>query len=98
MIDFIKLSVPFKDTYTMTTQEVNGVSTDYVDIQKCAVRGVPLEARNIEYVGGADNSGYEISDIRHPYESLPSSFSGLSFKIFQGTPLRSACVELKGSP
>ncbi|WP_082236256.1 phage/plasmid replication protein, II/X family, partial [Photobacterium leiognathi] len=35
---------------------------------------------------------------RHPYQSLPTSFTGMAFKIFQGTPLRPACVELKASP
>ncbi len=74
----------------------------YVDIKECSRRGVSLEARSVTFCAfDADSSmmddsdKYELSDLRHPYQSLPTSFTGMAFKIFQGTPLRPACVELK---
>ena len=40
----------------------------------------------------------EVFDLRHPYESIPSSWSGLVFKIFDSGQNNLAHVELKASP
>lgn len=103
MIDLIKLSVPFKREFLMETQQTSqGLSVSYVDIKECLRRGVGLEAKQVHsriaVSEGAFSDELEVSDLRHPYQSLETSFTGMAFKIFQGTPLRDACVELKASP
>ncbi|MGR2988999.1 phage/plasmid replication protein, II/X family, partial [Vibrio vulnificus] len=52
----------------------------------------------VHFTGNEISDGFEVGDLRHPYQSLPTSFTGMAFKIFQGTALRDACVELKASP
>lgn len=101
LLDMIKISIPFSDEYLVTTsQAADGDVCCYVDIEECSRRGVSLEAKRVDCVGGDINSldRYEVTDLRHPYESLPTSFTGVAFKIFQGSKLRHPCCELKASP
>ncbi|AYV19813.1 phage/plasmid replication protein, II/X family [Vibrio mediterranei] len=100
MIDMLKISVPFKSEYLLATeQNASGESVSYVDIKACSrLGGVGLEAKSIFFTGSNSNDELEVSDLRHPYQTLPTSFTGIAFKIFQGTKLRDACVELKASP
>lgn len=94
MLDLIKLSIPFKEDYLSITKELNGVSISYVDLNECMERGVSMEAKTLTMFNGS----YTVQDLRHPYQALPSSFTQIAFKIFQGSPLRASCVELKCSP
>ena len=97
MIDMLKLSIPFKREFLLeTSQNSAGECVCYVDIKECSRRGVALEAKSVHFTGSEKE--LEVSDLRHPYESLATSFTGMAFKIFQGTKLRPACVELKASP
>lgn len=94
MIDMLKLSIPFKSEFLLETQVFSEKNVSYVNIEECLIRGISLEAKTVHWTAGKK----ELSDLRHPYQSLPTSFTGMAFKIFQGTPLRPACVELKASP
>ncbi|EHU5192613.1 phage/plasmid replication protein, II/X family [Vibrio parahaemolyticus] len=99
MIDKLKISIPFKTEFTMTTyQAKSGEAVSYVDIKECSRRGVGLEAKTIFFTGEVGADKYEVADLRHPFESLPTHFTGMAFKIYQGTRLRSPCIELKASP
>ncbi|EJU9867226.1 hypothetical protein N5N55_002894 [Vibrio vulnificus] len=99
MIDMLKISVPFKKEYLLESQQNSkGECVCYVDIQECSRRGIGLEAKVVHFTGNEISDGFEVGDLRHPYQSLPTSFTGMAFKIFQGTALRDACVELKASP
>lgn len=99
MIDRLKISIPFKESFTHSTyQSKSGESVSYVDIKECSRRGIGLEARTIYFTGEVGAEQYEVSDLRHPFESLPTHFTGMAFKIYQGTRLRSPCIELKASP
>lgn len=99
MIDKLKISIPFKSEFvTNTRMSKSGECIQYVDIIECSRRGIGLEAKSVHYSGGALDNRYEVSDLRHPYESLPTHFTGMAFKIFQGTTWRSPCIELKCSP
>ncbi|GLT14048.1 phage/plasmid replication protein, II/X family [Vibrio algivorus] len=99
MIDMLKISIPFKEEYLLQTQQTaTGQCVRYVDLKECSSRGVGLEAKSVHFTGNERNDGFEVTDLRHPYQSLATSFTGMAFKIFQGTPLRDACVELKASP
>ncbi|MGY5767749.1 phage/plasmid replication protein, II/X family [Vibrio cincinnatiensis] len=99
MIDMLKISVPFKPEYLLeSSQNYQGESVSYVDIRECSRRGIGLEAKVVHFTGESALDDIEVSNLRHPYQSLPTSFTGMAFKIFQGTSLRDACVELKASP
>ncbi|MGR5413062.1 phage/plasmid replication protein, II/X family [Vibrio astriarenae] len=99
MIDKLKISIPFKSEFTYETkQSHSGESIAYVDIEECSRRGICLEAKTIFITGGAGEDKYEVADLHHPYESLATHFTGIAFKIFKGTRLRDACIELKASP
>ncbi|ETT12264.1 phage/plasmid replication protein, gene II/X family, partial [Vibrio parahaemolyticus 50] len=83
----------------MTTyQAKSGEAVSYVDIKECSRRGVGLEAKTIFFTGEVGADKYEVADLRHAFESLPTHFTGMAFKIYQGTRLRSPCIELKASP
>lgn len=99
MIDMLKISVPFKPEFLLQSQQnASGECVSYVDIRECSRRGIGLEAKVVHFTGESALDDIEVGDLRHPYQSLPTSFTGMAFKIFQGTPLRDACVELKASP
>lgn len=99
MIDKLKISIPFRENFTHSTyQTKSGESVSYVDIKECSRRGIGLEARTIYFTGEVGAEQYEVADLRHPFESLPTHFTGMAFKIYQGTRLRSPCIELKASP
>lgn len=99
VIDKLKISIPFKSEFTRNTaQSKSGDCVAHVDIKECSRRGVGLEARTIFVTGGLGHEQYEVADLRHPYESLPTHFTGMAFKIFQGTQYRNPCIELKASP
>ncbi|HBC3518373.1 TPA: hypothetical protein KDZ40_001601 [Vibrio parahaemolyticus] len=99
MIDMLKISVPFKPEFLLESQQnASGECVSYVDIRECSRRGIGLEAKVVHFTGESALDDIEVGDLRHPYQSLPTSFTGMAFKIFQGTPLRDACVELKASP
>lgn len=95
----LKISVPFKDDFLLhTEQNASGEVVSYVDIKECSRRGIGLEAKVVHFTGESAQDELEVADLRHPYQSLSTSFTGMAFKIFQGTKLRGACVELKASP
>lgn len=99
MLDLQKISIPFKREFvTNTTVSRTGDSIEYVDIVECSRRGICLEARSVMYRGDQYDNKYEVGKLRHPYESLPTSFSGIAMKIFQGSINRYPCIELKASP
>ncbi|HDM8168478.1 TPA: hypothetical protein P0E23_001072 [Vibrio harveyi] len=99
MIDMLKISVPFKREFLLESQQNSqGECVSYADIKECSRRGIGLEAKVVHFTGESALDELEVADLRHPYQSLPTSFTGMAFKIFQGTPLRDACVELKASP
>ncbi len=99
VIDKLKISIPFKGEFTFSTnQSKSGDCITYVDIKECSRRGIGLEARTIYFTGEQGYDQYEVADLRHPYESLPTHFTGMAFKIFQGTRFRNPCIELKASP
>ena len=99
MIDKLKISIPFKTEFTHTThQEKSGEAVSYADIKECSRRGIGLEAKTIFFTGEVGAAQYEVADLRHPFESLPTHFTGMAFKIYQGTKYRSPCIELKASP
>lgn len=101
MIDKLKISIPFKGEFVVDSYvSKDGECVQHVNIVECSKRGVGLEAKSVHITNSKidHKNEYEVTDLRHPYESLPTHFTGLAFKIFQGTLNRYPCVELKCSP
>lgn len=99
MIDRLRICVPFREQYLQQSIQVNkdGHRVDYVDLQAIAkFSDIRMSARDVGY--DVDTQSYEVSGLNHPYESLPSHWAGLAFKIYQGAGMSSAHVEIKASP
>ena len=92
MIDIGRIAIPFNHDYCSGCPEEN---RGYVDLQLCQWNGAKLESGSIEY---QSDGSVEVSDLRCPYESLPSSNSTLSFKIFKGGENYWPFIEIKASP
>ncbi|GIU46750.1 replication protein [Shewanella sairae] len=62
----------------------------------CAAAGLNVAPRSINR---NDDGTYEIQELMHPWDSIPSSYTGIAFKVYQGGGFRDCpCVELKASP
>lgn len=106
MIDFLKLSIPFKLKY----MHENPCSPDvlYIDLEQIAkLSGIRMAAYNVEFeiADANDPSGLHegqrkvsVTGLKHPWDSVPSSFTGIAMKIYAGGKLRCPCVEIKASP
>ncbi|ECI5747798.1 DNA replication protein [Salmonella enterica subsp. enterica] len=96
MIDLFQLSIPFKSEHVIETLSADERGGRYIDLEEIARRtGLRLTARDVEFEISGD---LQVTGLSHPYESLPSYFSGLAMKVHQGTHLSPPRVELKASP
>lgn len=96
MIDLLRLHVPFRSEFLLTTTEMSSSrSISYVDLEECNKRGIKMGCRNVEFEIDGDLT---VSGLTHPFEQLASHYSGLAFKIYQGAALCDAHVQIKCSP
>lgn len=96
MIDLLKLSVPFKPEHLIVVKSADELGGVYVDLEKVAKQsGLRLSARSVEYAIDGDLT---VTGLNHPFDSLPTYYTGLAMKIYGGTFNRHPCVELKASP
>lgn len=94
MFDFLGLRIHFKDEFTSCIQQGEDIIS-LIDFDDLINRGLRIE--NSIFLD--DEGKLELSDLRHPWDSIPSSFTGIAFKVFQGSGFRHhACVEIKASP
>uniref|UniRef100_A0AAU8B4A3 Replication-associated protein G2P n=1 Tax=Dulem virus 57 TaxID=3145768 RepID=A0AAU8B4A3_9VIRU len=97
VIDFLKLSIPFKNDYVLVCKdgETSFLKDSLIEIAKRT--GLKLRSGNVTFQIDGD---LEVSDLSHPYEAIPSHFGSLAMKIFNGSEqLKTApYVELKASP
>lgn len=99
MIDRLRICIPFREQFLQQTIQVDksGHRVDYVDLDAISMfSDIRLSARDVEY--NSLTKSYDVTGLNHPYESLPSHWSGLAFKIYQGAGMSSAHVEIKASP
>lgn len=96
MIDMLVLRIPFNASLVSERLDAQGNYVAHVDLSEIARRsGLTLAAHSVEYAIDGDLS---VSGLKHPYESLPSHYSGIALKIFEGGKNFEPCVELKASP
>ncbi len=77
MIDWLTLRIPFKPEHVNFRQiDFSGEFPSYTisNVVPLSQLGIPLE---VYFDSDGDRSGE-----RHPWESIPSSFSGMAFKVF----------------
>lgn len=93
MIDMLVLRCPIRSDIKVSYKP-NGVPlmTDTTDFLKLEELEIPLE--------GSINTDKTVSNLRHAWESIPSSLSTLAFKVFDFRDNKdgSLFVEIKASP
>ncbi len=96
MIDLLQLSIPFKPEHVdkvLSADDKGGYYIKLEEIARCT--GLLLRSSAVQFQVKGD---LQVSNLSHPYESLPSYFSSLAVKVHQGSNLASPRVELKASP
>lgn len=101
MIDLLRITIPFAlhavncsgSPFSVQHAIEMGSLGEIKDILRYTENGLPLQAKD---VSRSVDGQLLVSDLQHPFESLPSSYSGLAFKILMvnGWPY----VTLKASP
>lgn len=100
MYDFFAIKIPFN-----VNAEVNGRSlgAEFKDGELSVVdlSLLQLAIPSLRLVGSVscDTGGNQhVDELKHPYDNLPSYYSGLAFKIFEHGQNNPAHIEIKGSP
>lgn len=90
MLDHLRLALYFKESRLVRDSQdkayLVGKPCDY---------GFKMGARHVEY---DDNGQPIVGDLYAPYESLPSSYTGMAVKLFNNVPYGDPFVEIKASP
>jgi len=96
MIDMLVLRIPFKSNLVSERLDSTGNYVAQVDLSEVSrLSGLTLAAHTVEYAIDGDLT---VSGLKHSYESLPSHYSGIALKVFEGGKNFEPCVELKASP
>lgn len=97
MIDFLKLSIPFKSEHVLVCKdgETSFLKDTLIEISRRT--GIKLRSGNVTFAIDGD---LDVSELSHPYEAIPSHFGSLAMKIFNGSERLKTppYVELKASP
>ena len=97
MIDFLRLSIPFKaeDIIVCKDGETSFLKDSLIEIARRT--GIKLKSSNVTFEIDGD---LDVQELSHPYESIPSHFSSIAMKVFNGSDLmnKPPYVELKASP
>ncbi|MRY60584.1 replication protein [Parabacteroides distasonis] len=95
MYDLFGLRIHFKDEL-YTPVAVRDGWEFHINMNELIHKGLKLECG---IVADTDSGDVDIENLRHPWESVPTSYAGIAMKVFQGSGFReAACVELKASP
>lgn len=90
MLDHLRLLIPVHENYLIRlndgTSVIKGSIGDF---------GFKMAARHVERL---ETGVFEAQDLYAPYDSLPSSYSGLAVKFFDKCTLSDPYVEIKASP
>ena len=97
MIDFLKLSIPFKPEHIIVCKDGDTSFLKETLIEIARKTGIKLKSSNVTFEIDGD---LDVQELSHPYESIPSYFSSLAMKVFNGSEQLKTppYVELKASP
>lgn len=90
MLDHLRLHLFFKDEHLMRLSDGSAVLKGNPDEY-----GFSVASRHVEK---NENGDYEPKDLYAPYDSLPSSYTGLAVKLFHISSYSDPYVEIKASP
>jgi hypothetical protein len=97
VIDFLKLSIPFKTEHILVCKdgETSFLKETLIEIAKRT--GLKLRAGNVTFEIDGD---LDVAELSHPYEAIPSYFGSLAMKVFNGSDRMKTppYIELKASP
>ena len=97
MIDFLKLSIPFRTEHILVCKdgETSFLKETLIEIAKRT--GLKLRAGNVTFEIDGD---LDVAELSHPYEAIPSHFGSLAMKVFNGSDRMKTppYIELKASP
>jgi len=97
VIDFLKLSIPFKTEHILVCKdgETSFLKETLIEIAKRT--GLKLRAGNVTFEIDGD---LDVAELSHPYEAIPSHFGSLAMKVFNGSDRMKTppYIELKASP
>lgn len=91
VIDKLILEIPFKEEFLIGDYETNSVLRP--DALRAA--GVKLGSRSVAFTAPGV---FEVDDLYHPFESLPSSFDSMAVKVYDKPVNQIPHVMLKCSP
>ena len=95
MYDFLGLRLHFKDEL-YTPIAVRDGWEFHINFDDLLDKGLKLEAG---IVVDSETGKVDIENLRHPWNSVPTSYAAIAMKVHQGSGFReSACIELKASP
>lgn len=95
MYDFLGLRLHFKDEL-YTPIAVRDGWEFHINFDDLLDKGLKLEAG---IVVDSESGQVEVENLRHPWNSVPTSYAAIAMKVHQGSGFReSACIELKASP
>ncbi|SJN27175.1 phage/plasmid replication protein, II/X family [Psychrobacter sp. JB385] len=90
MLDHLRISIPFRESCLTRVSDgtafLNGNISDY---------GFEMASRHVEVL---ENGEFKPQDLYSPYDTLPSSFTGLAVKLFHQSNYSDPYVEIKASP
>ncbi|MBM4846731.1 replication protein, partial [Vibrio parahaemolyticus] len=94
MYDFIHARIFFKNDFYTIIQK--GEDFQFlIDMNQLVDCGLSLSTN----ISSDDDGETLLSELSHPWASIPSSYTGIAFKVFQGSGFReAACLEFKASP
>ncbi|MBN6078541.1 phage/plasmid replication protein, II/X family [Aggregatibacter actinomycetemcomitans] len=97
MIDFLKLSIPFKNDNLLVCKDGETLFLKETLIEIAKKAGLKLRAGNVTFQIDGD---LDVAELSHPYEAIPSHFGSLAMKVFNGSDRMKIppYVELKASP
>ena len=97
MIDFLKLSIPFKTEHILVCKDGETSFLKETLIEIARRTGIKLRAGNVSFEIDGD---LDVAELSHPYEAIPSYFGSLAMKIFNGCEKMKTppYIELKASP
>lgn len=100
MLDMLRVLIPFKEEFCFQIESRSSSVSAYhleLDVKKVSsILGITTGVRTLER--GADMNIKSLSGEYIPYESIPSSFTGIAIKFNNGSPNVPASIEMKASP
>ena len=103
MLDLLRITIPFKAKAVICAKDVlsadeaikEGYGGELLNLLTYTSQGLRVRAHSV-YLDAEGNLC--VAELSHPFDSLPSSFSGIAIKICTGTDKQWPHISMKASP